>query len=113
MPPHPRQPQNRRSDPQPTPRPAPLPVRRTQSAISSSLPARRIVASPTRSERSHDSSLSKSFEANPHILKSAGGNVFTDEETQLLLDTYDSIMDISDDQALDAWIAWSIAVSIH
>ncbi len=111
MPPQPREPRLRRSDPQPTSRPAPPSVRRTRSAIPSSLPTRNVVASPVNSERSSNSSLLRSFEANPHILKSAGGNIFTDEETQLLLDAYDSILDISDDQALDAWIAWSIAVS--
>ncbi|KAI6710311.1 hypothetical protein JHW43_007163 [Diplocarpon mali] len=44
---------------------------------------------------------------------SDGGNVFTDEETDLLFEQYETIMEINDDQIIDAWIAWSVANPNH
>jgi len=69
------------------------------------------VVSPVPSARSQDSPAS--IRANPFLLKSTGGNVFSNEESQLLFDAYDLIMDLSDDQAIDAWIAWSVANPNH
>ena len=106
------------------PRKAPMISRTVQShaQISGSLPPKlrpkshleRLdhipVVSPVPSARSEDSSAS--LNANPFLLKSTGGNVFSDEESRLLFDAYDSIMNLSDDQSIDAWIAWSVAVSL-
>lgn len=34
-----------------------------------------------------------------------------EEETQMLLDQYDAIMELGEDQVIDAWIAWATEVS--
>ncbi|PBP20963.1 hypothetical protein BUE80_DR008224 [Diplocarpon rosae] len=78
-----------------------------------SMPTHISTTSPVHSEKSHTSHVSKAFEANPFILKSDGGNVFTDEETDLLFENYKSIMELNDDQIIDAWIAWSVANPNH
>ncbi|PBP27703.1 hypothetical protein BUE80_DR001304 [Diplocarpon rosae] len=78
-----------------------------------SMPSHTSTTSPVNSERSHTSHVPRAFEANPFILESDGGNVFTDEETDLLFEHYDSIMELNDDQIIDAWIAWSVANPNH
>ncbi|KAH7410667.1 hypothetical protein BKA64DRAFT_359350 [Cadophora sp. MPI-SDFR-AT-0126] len=75
------------------------------------LPNESSIVSPVPSARSQNSSTS--LQANPFLLKSTGGNVFTNEETQLLFDAYDAVIDLSDDQVIDAWIAWSAANPTH
>ncbi|KAL2069429.1 hypothetical protein VTL71DRAFT_14108 [Oculimacula yallundae] len=74
-------------------------------------PTQASVASPVASEKSHNST--KSLKAGPFVLKSVGGDVFTNAESKLLLDAYDEIMNISPDQIIDAWMAWSMEHSNH
>ncbi|PVH78402.1 hypothetical protein DL98DRAFT_573149 [Cadophora sp. DSE1049] len=112
--PKPEQPRN----PPPVSRPVPRPARTSVSPPPkfrpksySKLPNQASVASPVPSVRSENSSTS--LKANPFLLKSTGGNIFINEETQLLFDAYDAIMDLSDDQVIDAWIAWSAANPTH
>ncbi|KAE8445129.1 hypothetical protein EG329_013731 [Mollisiaceae sp. DMI_Dod_QoI] len=57
--------------------------------------------------------LPRSPGANPFVQKSAGGNVFSDEETEELVAHYDDIVNLSDDQIIDAWIAWASANPNH
>jgi hypothetical protein len=40
-------------------------------------------------------------------------DVFTDDETQELMDIYDDIINISEDKVIDAWMSWAEAVSLH
>ncbi|KAK0120208.1 hypothetical protein ONS95_011614 [Cadophora gregata] len=63
------------------------------------------IASPAVSTRSQRSSTS--IQAIPFVPMSIGGNVFTDEESELLFEAYDSIMDLNEDQVINAWMAWS------
>lgn len=58
-----------------------------------------------------DSSSDNGMEIRPYIEASKGGKRFTDDETEMLFDNYNQIMDIDEDQMIDAWIAWSVAVS--
>lgn len=112
IPPKPRQPRNQPSVSRSIPRSAPPPLipppAKSRPAPEPKLPTHASLASPVASERSHNST--RSLKANPFILKSPGGDVFTNEETELLFDAYDDIMDLSDDQVIDAWIAWSMEV---
>ncbi|KAH9208487.1 hypothetical protein DL95DRAFT_449855 [Leptodontidium sp. 2 PMI_412] len=115
IPPKPRQPRNQPSVSRSIPRSAPPPLipppAKSRPAPEPKLPTHASLASPVASERSHNST--RSLKANPFILKSPGGNVFTNEETELLFDAYDDIMDLSDDQVIDAWIAWSMENPNH
>lgn len=38
--------------------------------------------------------------------------MFTVDESELLFEAYDAVMDLSDDQAIDAWIAWSVEAGL-
>jgi hypothetical protein len=49
-------------------------------------------------------------ENTPFVAKSSGGNNFSNEEKQLLLNGYDAIMNIDEDQAINAWAAWAVEV---
>jgi hypothetical protein len=46
----------------------------------------------------------------PFVAKSSGGNNFSNEEKQFLLNGYDDIMNIDEDQAINAWAAWAVEV---
>ncbi|KAG4438097.1 hypothetical protein IFR05_006418 [Cadophora sp. M221] len=115
VPPKPRQPRNQpsvsRSIPRSAPRPSIPPSARSRPTPQPKLPTQDSLASPVASKRSHNST--KSLKANPFILKSPGGDFFTNEETELLFDAYDAIMDLSDDLVIDAWIAWSMENPNH
>ncbi|KAH7346285.1 hypothetical protein BKA65DRAFT_274014 [Rhexocercosporidium sp. MPI-PUGE-AT-0058] len=110
--PHPR---NQPPIPQSTPRSAPPPSipphTRSRPKPQPKLPPQASVASPVASEKSQNST--RSLKANPFILKSLGGDVFTNEESELLFDAYNAIMNLSDDQVIDAWIAWSMENPNH
>ncbi|KAJ5040887.1 uncharacterized protein L3040_005446 [Drepanopeziza brunnea f. sp. 'multigermtubi'] len=117
--PRPMKPQNQRPVQRPAPRPslrpapastAPANARKTNT---SRLPAIVAAASPVDSERSHTSSVSKSLEARPYLMKSDGGDVFTEEETARLSDAYEAILNLSEDKVIDAWIAWSVENPNH
>ncbi|XMA17404.1 hypothetical protein WAI453_010195 [Rhynchosporium graminicola] len=117
----------------PEPEPRPVPAKRRQprfgSTVSSApsisghrpskprqisqpkLPKKPRAVSPVVSERSHNSA--RSLQRNPFVLKSTGGDVFTADETKLLFDAFNDIMDLSDDQIIDAWIAWSSEYPNH
>jgi hypothetical protein len=45
-------------------------------------------------------------------VESAGGNVFTEEETEALLEVYDDILNLREDAIIDAWMNWASAVRI-
>jgi hypothetical protein len=90
----------RSSVPRLTPRPA-------------SPPARAAVGRPaklaqTNTERS--SSPPSSPIVRPLVQVSAGGNVFSEEETKELINSYDDIKNISEDRVIEAWVAWSFEV---
>jgi hypothetical protein len=57
-------------------------------------------------QRQQDLSTSR-----PYVAKSTAGTVFTQEETDLLMEAYDVILDVADDQIIDAWTAWAVEVS--
>jgi hypothetical protein len=40
-------------------------------------------------------------------VKPTAGRHFTEEDTELLEDAYDDILNLSDDQFIDAWLAWA------
>jgi hypothetical protein len=53
--------------------------------------------------------------SSPFVAKtaeSAGGNIFTDEETEALLEVYDDILNLREDAIIDAWMTWASAVRI-
>lgn len=62
-------------------------------------------------EHARISSPNQGRSIRPYIEASEGGTEFTNDETELLVDHYESIMNIDEDQMIDAWIAWSVAVS--
>lgn len=53
-------------------------------------------------------------EENAHefVAKSKGGNHFSKSERELLINTYDDIMDINDDQIINAWSVWAVKVGL-
>lgn len=74
---------------------------------------RRPVAEPARSNSPGSSPIPFSPNANPFVQGSVGGNVFSEEETQQLVEVYDDVMSIGDDKQIDAWIAWASKVWSH
>jgi hypothetical protein len=52
----------------------------------------------------------KSSPAPSAALKPTAGKHFTENDTDLLLDSYDDILNLSDDQVIDAWLAWAAKV---
>ena len=81
-----------------------VPLRSTQAASSSSArspPSRN--ASERKAERT--SAPAPSRPARP-----AGNDVFTDDETELLVEEYAAILDVKNDQEIDAWQSWAAAV---
>jgi hypothetical protein len=53
--------------------------------------------------------------SSPFVAKtaeSAGGNIFTEEETEALLEVYDDILDLREDATIDAWMTWASVVRI-
>jgi hypothetical protein len=44
--------------------------------------------------------------------KPTAGNSFTDEDTELLDDNYEDIINLAEDQIIDAWITWAESVSL-
>ena len=48
--------------------------------------------------------------SSPLLVRSAGGNHFSDEEKELLLDVYEAAMSVDEDQVIDAWAAWASEV---
>ena len=56
--------------------------------------------------------MPKSPRVRLHVEKSAGGENFTHEETELLLDAYDDVLNLREDKVIDAWITWATAVFI-
>jgi hypothetical protein len=53
--------------------------------------------------------------SSPFIAKtveSAGGSIFTEEETEALLEVYDDILNLREDAIIDAWMTWASAVRI-
>ncbi|KUJ12511.1 uncharacterized protein LY89DRAFT_652986 [Mollisia scopiformis] len=94
--------------PRPTPQPAP-----SRAPPPARVAARRAPIEPAPSQKVKSSPISRSSNTTPVIRRSKGGSVFSDVETQLLLENYDEIMNIGDDQVIDAWIAWSSVHSNH
>ena len=56
-------------------------------------------------------SASKARGVKPYLEKSAGGTKFTNEEMQLLFEEGENIMNLDEDQTINAWIAWAVEVS--
>jgi hypothetical protein len=53
--------------------------------------------------------------SSPFVVKtadSAEGNIFTEEETEALLEVYDDILNLREDAIIDAWMTWASAVRI-
>jgi hypothetical protein len=53
--------------------------------------------------------------SSPFVAKtaeSAGGNIFTEKETEALLEVYDDILNLREDAIIDAWMTWASAVRI-
>lgn len=48
----------------------------------------------------------------PYIARSAGGNKFTGAEIDLLVEEANHIMNLDEDQIINAWEAWASRVSI-
>lgn len=40
-------------------------------------------------------------------MKPTAGNSFTDEDTELLDESYEDILNLAEDQVIDAWITWA------
>lgn len=89
--------------PKSTPPPVKLPSRRApkESAQNSPLPT-----------MENSSPIFRSPKPNLFIQKSAGGDIFSEEETQELINVFDDILEIQDDKIIDAWMAYSAAVRI-
>ena len=51
--------------------------------------------------------------AHKFVAKSEGGNYFTKSEKDLLIQAYDDIMNINDDQIIDAWSVWAVTVGLQ
>ncbi|KAF8857978.1 hypothetical protein BDZ45DRAFT_690436 [Acephala macrosclerotiorum] len=95
------------------PAPSRRPIARSPSSVPRptarrDLPVSRVAKGRPPVEPPQNSSpIALSPNANPYVQRSVGGNVFSEEETQELLDRYDEIINIADDQQIDAWIAWA------
>lgn len=100
-------PQSRKTPTQPDPQPAPRPTKlpsRTQASSS----ATRVVERNGLRPKKTPSASSKGSSA---VGKSTGGTNFTEEETHELLNAYDDILNLDEDQIIDAWIAFAAEVS--
>ncbi|CZR52419.1 uncharacterized protein PAC_02296 [Phialocephala subalpina] len=84
-----------------------------QSIPKSRVATSRSPAEPPQSNSVGSSPIPLSPDANPFVQKSVGGTVFSEEETQELLDVYDEVINISPDQQIDAWIAWATKYPRH
>jgi hypothetical protein len=49
----------------------------------------------------------------PYLAKSAGGTKFTDEEIQSLFEEGADILNLDEDQTINAWIAWAVEASFR
>ena len=56
-------------------------------------------------------SASKAGDTRLFVAKSAGGTEFIDEEIQLLFENGADIMNLNEDQTINAWIAWAAEAS--
>lgn len=94
-------------------RPIPKPSVAKPTANHAKLAPSRTMTRPTSAitvvETRH-SDTKEAKETRPYLETSAGGNNFTEEETQLLLDAYDHILNVDEDHIIDAWIAWAAEV---
>jgi hypothetical protein len=68
------------------------------------------IPSATNGFQQHNSSPSTSQSApSPQV---RADNDFTEEDVQLLLDEYDAIMNLDEEQVIDAWLAWERVVGL-
>ena len=49
----------------------------------------------------------------PRSTVSRRSEIFTEEETQRMIDEFDNFMNIREDMMIDTWIAWAEAVSYY
>jgi hypothetical protein len=66
----------------------------------------------TKKQNSEREASVSSTPKKPYVSKSEGGTIFTEDEEELLMENYDAIMDLDEDQMIDAWIAWASEVQI-
>ena len=84
---------------------AAVPARNTPVQASSSRAVARQLPEPAHGPKEEN--------GQPLVEKSKGGNHFTKSERELLLESYDDFMDLSEDKIIDAWSAWAVAVSLQ
>lgn len=84
-------------------RPTPRPPTPPQATL-------RRPAQPSRNRIETSPPEARSPNASPLVQRSTGGNVFSEEETQELINAYDDINNLDEDMVIDAWLSWASQV---
>ena len=70
----------------------------------------RLVKTATSKKKPSHRDNSPESPQSPWIAKSKGGKLFTPQENRLLIENYDDIMNIDENEEINAWAAWSVKV---